>query len=67
MKKEMHPIIFFDGMCSVCNHFVDFVLKRDTRVFLFASLQGSTAQEKLNPSLAGTEPNSMVLLRVNFG
>jgi predicted DCC family thiol-disulfide oxidoreductase YuxK len=42
------PIVFFDGVCGLCNHFVDFVLNRDHRgVFRFAPLQGETARRHL--------------------
>ena len=40
-------IIFFDGVCNLCNAFVDLVMKRDVdEHFLFAPLQGETAKEK---------------------
>jgi len=43
-----HPILFFDGLCGLCNSSVDFVMKRDTRdVFRYAPLQGDTAAEHL--------------------
>ena len=43
-----HPILFFDGLCGLCNTSVDFVMKRDTRdVFRYAPLQGETAAEHL--------------------
>jgi len=42
-------IIFFDGVCNLCNGFVDFVIKRDhKRRFLFASLQGDQARNLLD-------------------
>ncbi len=45
------PIIFFDGMCAMCNRFVDLVLRADSRdVFRFSPLQGDTASDLL-PSL----------------
>jgi len=45
-----HPIIFFDGVCAMCNRFVDLVLRADRRhVFRFAPLQGATARELLPP------------------
>ncbi len=38
------PVIFFDGVCGLCNGFVDFVLKKDLKKsFFFAPLQGDTA------------------------
>src|SRR2546425_7547514 len=45
------PIIFFDGVCGMCNHFVDLVLRADRRsLFRFAPLQGDTAR-RLLPTL----------------
>lgn len=43
-----HPLVFFDGVCGLCNRFVNFVLKRD-RIgkFHFAPLQGQTAASLL--------------------
>lgn len=42
------PIIFFDGVCAMCNRFVDLVLRVDRRgVFKFAPLQGETARRLL--------------------
>lgn len=42
------PIVFFDGVCGLCNRTVDLLLKRDTRgVLRFAPLQGDTAQKLL--------------------
>lgn len=44
-----HPILFFDGLCGLCNTSVDFVMKRDTRdVFRYAPLQGETAAAHLS-------------------
>lgn len=42
------PIIFFDGVCGLCNGFVDFVMKIDRREKIFFSpLQSNTAKEML--------------------
>jgi len=47
--KPGQPIIFFDGVCALCNGFVDFVLIRDKGdLFRFAALQGDTAVAVLN-------------------
>ncbi|NQV28630.1 MAG: DUF393 domain-containing protein [Rhodopirellula sp.] len=50
---DSKPILFFDGVCGLCNRFVDFVLKYDRhgRVYL-APLQGSTAAAVLPQNLA---------------
>ena len=42
------PILFYDGVCALCNGAVTFVLKRDaTRAVRFAALQGETAKAYL--------------------
>jgi len=41
---DEHPILFFDGVCALCNGFIDFVMTRDGRGrFRIAALQGETA------------------------
>ncbi|TWT63852.1 thiol-disulfide oxidoreductase DCC family protein [Rubinisphaera italica] len=41
-----HPVLFFDGVCGMCNAFVDFIMKRDPHGhFRFAALQGETARQ----------------------
>jgi predicted DCC family thiol-disulfide oxidoreductase YuxK len=55
------PVIFFDGVCGLCNRFIDFVIRRDTgAVFRFAPLQGETARDRL-PDADVREVNTMVL------
>ena len=45
---DSNSILFFDGVCGLCNRFVDFVLKYDRRGrVLFAPLQGTKAAEAL--------------------
>ena len=42
-------VIFFDGVCHLCNGFVDAVISRDKKHrFLFAPLQGRTAEQLLS-------------------
>ena len=59
MPTELPEItLFFDGVCSLCNHFVDFVVSRDhTKSLRFAPLQGETfrAVAEENPQLAGID------------
>jgi predicted DCC family thiol-disulfide oxidoreductase YuxK len=55
------PVLFFDGVCGICNYFIDFVISRDrAAVFRFAPLQGETARERL-PETDLRELNTMVL------
>jgi predicted DCC family thiol-disulfide oxidoreductase YuxK len=45
---DSKPTLFFDGVCGLCNRFVDFVLKHDRQGrVLLAPLQGSTAASLL--------------------
>lgn len=47
-----NPIIFFDGVCNLCNSSVQFVIKRDKRAtFRFASLQSNASKEALPKEL----------------
>lgn len=64
-REAAIQIIFFDGHCNLCNHFVDFVLRRDKQgLFKIASLQGATAEKLLAPQLRESM-NSLVLLQEN--
>lgn len=46
--SETNPIVLYDGVCGLCNHLVQFLLKRDTHDrFRFASLQSEFAQHLL--------------------
>ena len=43
-----HPVLLFDGVCNLCNGFVQFVIKRDSKArFRFAALQSNSAQALL--------------------
>jgi predicted DCC family thiol-disulfide oxidoreductase YuxK len=56
------PVIFFDGVCGLCNAWIDFVIARDKkRVFCFGPLQGETASRWLNlPPEAGFDSVMLV-------
>src|SRR3954454_19099033 len=56
--------ILFDGVCNLCNGFVQFVIERDPGArFRFASLQSRAAAALLNGHLArGPIPDSVVLV-----
>jgi predicted DCC family thiol-disulfide oxidoreductase YuxK len=46
LERTVGKILFFDGVCVLCNGLVDFALKHDhKKEFTFASLQGQTAHE----------------------
>lgn len=59
-----HPILYFDGVCNLCNGVVQQVIKNDRKQqFLFASLQsaaGAAAQEAVKQQY-GKVPDSIIL------
>ena len=58
---QTHPVLFFDGVCGLCNWFVDLLLKADNRdLFRFAPLQGETASRMLGRQ--DGDPRSFLLL-----
>ena len=45
-------IVYFDGYCNVCNAFVDFLIRRDSkRLLKYAPIQGATAKKNLPAEL----------------
>ncbi|HMP51033.1 MAG TPA: DCC1-like thiol-disulfide oxidoreductase family protein [Candidatus Melainabacteria bacterium] len=70
-------LIFYDGVCGLCNHFVKFVLSNTAdKPFVFASLQSEFASKRLQRhgikaadldtvyvQVDGGEPDSKVLSR----
>ncbi|WP_235528534.1 thiol-disulfide oxidoreductase DCC family protein [Pedobacter sp. Leaf194] len=63
----MEPVIFFDGICNLCNASVQFAIKRDSKkVLRFTALQGVFAQSVLPEyNLDLTKINSILLLDEN--
>lgn len=61
---QEHPIIFFDGICNLCNGAVQFVIERDGKnYFKFAALQSDFAQKELaSHKLNVKQGDSFVLL-----
>ena len=48
MDKNAVNVILFDGVCNLCNGFVQFLIKQDSKgSFKFASLQSQSAQDLL--------------------
>ena len=57
------PIIFFDGVCGMCNRFVDLILKIDDKGLLrFTPIQGDTAKQMLPPLSDAPQEWSMFYL-----
>jgi predicted DCC family thiol-disulfide oxidoreductase YuxK len=57
-ETESNPIILYDGVCGLCNHLVQFLLKHDTHDrFRFASLQSEFANNLLTHH--GVDPHDL--------
>lgn len=51
-------LVFYDGVCGLCNRLVQFLLKRDSRgVLRFAQLQGGLARAEL--AAHGYDPSDL--------
>lgn len=61
-KLYGNGILFFDGVCNLCNFFVDFTIDKQNRndSFKYSSFQGSTAKQVL-PAEYLSELNTVVL------
>ncbi len=60
-QPSEHPIVFFDGVCNLCNGAVQFIIRHDKQKrFLFAPLQ-SEAGKRAVAALQGTAPDSIIL------
>jgi predicted DCC family thiol-disulfide oxidoreductase YuxK len=55
-------IVYYDGLCNLCDGFVRFVVARDrSGRFRFAPLQGETARVRLGERFAGSGVDTIVL------
>lgn len=61
--ETARPILLFDGVCNLCNGFVQWVVRRDPEaVFRFASLQSDVGQHLLSRAgLPARELSTVVL------
>ena len=58
----MQQIVFFDGVCNLCNRSVNFLIKHDKKgVLKFASLQSTFAKNTLPKSLLDSEALDSIL------
>ena len=61
--SDSHPIVFFDGVCGLCNHTVNWLLAHDPEHKLrFAPLQGMTAAEFVGEEIRNNL-NTLVFVR----
>ncbi len=63
----MSHLVFYDGECGLCDHVVRWLLPRDDKKqFLFAPLQGKTAQEVLSHLPEEIKKADSVILVENY-
>ncbi|MBD2769525.1 thiol-disulfide oxidoreductase DCC family protein [Hymenobacter sp. BT664] len=68
LPSPLPDIILFDGVCNLCNGFVQFVIRHDPQSrFRFAAWQSEAAQSLLRthgllPDVRAAEPESVLLL-----
>lgn len=56
-------VVLFDGVCGICNTWVDFVMRRDRdAVIRFAPLQGTYTQEMLDGLDPEAPPETLLLI-----
>jgi len=62
--RQQNGIVFYDGVCGLCDRSVRFLLQRDRRATLrFAPLQGETARAR--PDLPAERRSVVFILRPN--
>jgi len=59
----MQQIVFFDGVCQLCNRSVNFLIKQDKKnVLKFASLQSAYAQNVVPKALLNHEKLDSIIV-----
>jgi predicted DCC family thiol-disulfide oxidoreductase YuxK len=62
-QENSKPIIIFDGICNLCDGFVNFVIDRDPKqYFYFASQQSHVGQEILQQWQIPTELETIIFI-----
>jgi predicted DCC family thiol-disulfide oxidoreductase YuxK len=62
-ESQADHIVFFDGVCSLCNGYVRFLMKRDTEgKYYVAPLDGDTATELLPERFLTEDVDSIVYM-----
>lgn len=64
LPGNSQPVLLFDGVCNLCNRFVQAAIRADKqRVFRYSSLQSGTGQQVTQYILqhSGSVPDSIIL------
>ncbi len=64
--SEYPYIIFYDGICGLCNQSIQFIIRHDNKeIFRFASLDSEFAKSHLKSNYIKTENIDTIILMVN--
>ncbi|MBS1781349.1 MAG: DUF393 domain-containing protein [Bacteroidetes bacterium] len=64
MKSATAPVLYFDGLCNLCNGAVQYIIRHDKqRLFRFASLQSEAGRQvqEVYRKQYGQVPDSLIL------
>lgn len=66
MPTSQQAVLLFDGVCNLCNGFVQFVVKRDPQgIFKFTSLQSEAGQQLMQDHGFNSDKINTVILIKN--
>ena len=66
MKENIERIVYYDGVCGLCDRFVELLVKLDkNRKLKFSSLQGKSGRSLLNKLSLDLKEFDTVLFKVN--
>lgn len=67
-RAEQHDVILYDGICGLCNHFVQFLIARDKADrYRFAALQSPIGRDLVLKHHGDPDAVSTVYLVENWG
>lgn len=62
MTEDNYPIVFFDGVCNLCNSSVQVIIRNDkNKIFRFASLQSDFTKQFLSAHNYQIKSDSIIL------
>ena len=62
MTEDNYPIVFFDGVCNLCNSSVQVIIRNDkNKIFRFASLQSDFTKQFLTKHQFKITSDSIIL------
>ena len=62
MTEDNYPIVFFDGVCNLCNSSVQVIIRNDkNKIFRFASLQSDFTKQFLAKHQFDINSDSIIL------